>query len=65
MDKETFEHRKIRVTYPDGKGEHITTFAEIHEKFKDERPEWLQNFVSRLIMTGTAYTNFGGKYELI
>jgi predicted nucleic acid-binding OB-fold protein len=63
-NSKSFQYRKIRVTYPDGKNEHFTSFDEIRERFKGEREEWLQNFIAKIIMTGYAYTNFGGKYEM-
>lgn len=61
----SFENCKIRVTYPDGLNEHEITFDELYERFKEEGEEWKTNFVSRLIMTGVAYTRMGATYELL
>ena len=65
MQTETFENRKIRVTYPDAKNEHEITFDELYQRFAEERPEWLQSFVAKLIMNGSAITNMGAKYEML
>ena len=56
---------KIKVTYPDNKGGHETTFEELKERFKDEKPEWVEGFIEQIKIQGFAYTRHGGKYELI
>jgi len=59
------EGQKIKVTYPDCKNEKVLTIEQLHERFREETPEWLSWFISKIIRDGYAYTNFGGKYELI
>lgn len=56
--------KPVNVTYPDGKGNHQLTVSEVIDRFKEELPTWLDNFVNRLINTGQAVTNFGAVYSL-
>lgn len=59
------DDQKISVTYPDEKNAHETTVGEVKERFKQEHPGWLANFLNEMEKNGFAYTNFGGKYELV
>lgn len=56
---------KIKVTYPDNKGNHETTFDDLRERFKEERPDWVEGFFQQIKVQGYAYTRFGAKYELV
>jgi hypothetical protein len=63
-DKEILDDSRIvEVTYPDGKGNHEATIAELKERFKEETPDWKGVFFGRLITYGSARSNFG-EYKL-
>lgn len=52
----------VVVTYPDKKNQHVTTIAEIKERFKEEQPGWLSMFINSILETGAGFTRFG-KYK--
>jgi hypothetical protein len=54
---------KIKVEFPDSKGNHITTAYMVKKKFSDEDPEWTRNFMKNLLENGYASSNFA-EYKL-
>jgi hypothetical protein len=56
--------KNVHVVYPDGKHTHDLSVSDVIDRFKNESPEWLDNFINRLINTGESITNFGAKYTL-
>lgn len=56
---------KLEVTYPDGKGNHETTIAQVNERFSEEAPEWRRHFFNEILNVGFAVTRFGVEYSAI
>lgn len=54
-----FESENVVVEYPDGKGNHITTIAELRGKWKEETFAWQENFFLGSQIAGRAYSEFG------
>lgn len=55
--------QRVNVTYPDGKGNYSLSVRDLFDKFSDETFDWLDNFMTSLLNTGKARSNFG-EYEL-
>jgi len=54
----------VSVEYPDGKGNHKTTVAELRTRFMEESNEWRKNFFNDLITKSIAHSRFG-EYRLL
>lgn len=55
--------QRVNVTYPDNRGNHSISVRDLFDKFSDETFEWLDNFMTSLLNTGKAHSNFG-TYQL-
>ena len=51
---------KVQVNYPDGKGNHETTFLEVEKKWRGhgESTEWIDRFMEDLETQGVAYSSY-------
>ena len=53
------ETQLVNVEYPDGKGNHQTTIADLRKKWVGETSDWIDNFFKNLNNYGVAHSNFG------
>ena len=64
MKTQLKEEQKVKVTYPDHSGDHVTTISELRIKWNDETPEWQEWFFNQLNESGISHSNYA-TYELV